>query len=122
MGMVYIGRSIYLFFSIAYKNVGSEGGKASSYVKSIFPEVLLSKKAAFESDPIAAIKSVYSSVNNRLIENPAIDTYMSGTTAVILIYLEDERKVVVANVGDSRVLLGRKTEGENSYIGVQLTT
>ncbi|KAJ3191184.1 hypothetical protein HK101_007996, partial [Irineochytrium annulatum] len=104
---------------------GSEGGKASRYVKNVFPEVLQSQRDAFVRDPVSALKNVYATVNSMLTENEQIDTYMSGTTAAILICLEDEDRVVIANVGDSRVLLGRKRSDADSgtpWIGVQLTT
>ncbi|KAJ3332085.1 hypothetical protein HDU76_001348, partial [Blyttiomyces sp. JEL0837] len=100
---------------------GSEGGKASGYVKKIFPDILRNNRDAFVKDACTTMKTVYKTVNEMLADNSAIDTYMSGTTAAVLLFLVDEGRVVVANVGDSRVLLGRK-EGPDSWVGVQLTT
>ncbi|KAJ3209920.1 hypothetical protein HDU67_005812 [Dinochytrium kinnereticum] len=103
---------------------GSDGGKASGYVKKIFPEVLRSVKNEFMRDPAEAMKSTYSTVNSMLTDNSAIDTYMSGTTAVVLILLEDEDRAVIANVGDSRILLGRIEESSKGsrWQAHQLTT
>lgn len=36
----------------------------------------------------------------------AVDTYMSGTTATTLIFIND--KIIIANVGDSRLILGKE--------------
>ncbi|KAJ3411754.1 hypothetical protein HDV05_001765 [Chytridiales sp. JEL 0842] len=102
---------------------GSEGGKASRYVKTIFPEVLHSLRSQFTRDVTSCLKEAYATVNTMLSENSAIDTYMSGTTAALLIVLEDEGRAVIANVGDSRVLLGKYSEGGGGkLVGVQITT
>ncbi|KAI9348762.1 phosphatase 2C-like domain-containing protein [Zopfochytrium polystomum] len=101
---------------------GSEGGKASTFTRQIFPEVLRRHKDEFLDDPVEALKAVFRDVNTQLAENDAIDTYMSGTTAVVLICLEADDRVVIANVGDSRVLLGRKEGDDDAWAAVQLTT
>jgi hypothetical protein len=83
-------------------------------------------KESFTRDVVGCLKQAYLTVNTMLCENSAIDTYMSGTTAALLICLEDDDRVVVANVGDSRVLLGKESSSSESekrrYSGVQLTT
>ncbi|KAJ3108137.1 hypothetical protein HDU97_002049 [Phlyctochytrium planicorne] len=103
---------------------GSDGGKASHYVKSVFPKVLRSLRKDFDRDPVEAMKTAYQTVNSMLTDNSAIDTYMSGTTAVLLVCLPEEDRVIVANVGDSRVLLGKSATGPkgNCWEAVQLTT
>ncbi|KAJ1556477.1 hypothetical protein HK405_013840 [Cladochytrium tenue] len=98
---------------------GTEGGKASSFVQRELPVALRSRRDDFLADPVGAMKAVFREVNTRLAEDDSIDTYMSGTTAVVLVCLEDAGRVVVANVGDSRVLLARKEDDD--WVAVQLT-
>ncbi|KAI8850545.1 phosphatase 2C-like domain-containing protein [Chytridium lagenaria] len=70
-------------------------------------------------DPVETMKTAYATVNSMLTENESIDTYMSGTTAVLLLVLENEDRAVVANVGDSRVLLGRVDSKSGKWQAIQ---
>ncbi|KAJ3022836.1 UNVERIFIED_CONTAM: hypothetical protein HDU68_008916 [Siphonaria sp. JEL0065] len=102
---------------------GSEGHRVSAYVKKIFPEVLAKLRSSLigrTAEATAAMKEAFVTVNTRLIENEAIDTYMSGSTAVVLLFFEEERRVLIGNVGDSRIILGRK-EGDN-IVPMQVST
>ncbi|KAI8616304.1 phosphatase 2C-like domain-containing protein, partial [Chytriomyces sp. MP71] len=55
-----------------------------------------------------------------LTENPAIDTYMSGSTAAVVIILHEDRCALIASVGDSRIILGRR-DGDD-VVAEQITT
>jgi len=46
-----------------------------------------------------------------LCDNDEIDTYISGTTAVIAIF--HDNKLIISNVGDSRVVVGLEDEKGN---------
>ncbi|KAI9333307.1 phosphatase 2C-like domain-containing protein [Obelidium mucronatum] len=102
---------------------GSEGHRVSAFVKKIFPEVLIKLRSQLigqSAEAATALKEAFEIVNTRLIENEAIDTYMSGTTAVLLLFFHDERRVLIGNVGDSRIMMGRK-EGDD-VVPMQVST
>ena len=60
----------------------------------------------FLQNPKEILTNAFSIVNTGMNEETTLDTYMSGTTATVLIALPE--KVIVANVGDSRLVLGKK--------------
>ncbi|CRH02542.1 protein phosphatase PPM5, putative [Plasmodium relictum] len=49
------------------------------------------------------------------------DSTMSGTTATIIVHLFKEKKLYIAYVGDSRAVLGKKKDGSNQLVAVELT-
>ncbi|CRG97682.1 protein phosphatase PPM5, putative [Plasmodium gallinaceum] len=49
------------------------------------------------------------------------DSTMSGTTATIIVHLFKEKKLYIAYVGDSRAVLGKKKDGSNHLVAVELT-
>jgi len=55
------------------------------------------------------VEDVFLELNSRLHSNEIIDTNFSGSTCVSLIYTPE--KVISANVGDSRAVLGRFVNG-----------
>lgn len=73
----------------------------------------------YKDDPVSALTTAFGLVNEKMNDDDSVDTYMSGTTwyelcvliqqySSIAIITDD--KLVVANVGDSRVIIGQKTE------------
>ncbi|KAJ1533783.1 hypothetical protein HK096_004775, partial [Nowakowskiella sp. JEL0078] len=72
----------YLF--AVFDGHGSEGGKVSGFAKKMLPELLLPMKDDFLRDPILTLKNLFSALNAKLNDTPSIDTYMSGTTAVVV--------------------------------------
>ena len=58
------------------------------------------------NNPQELYTQVFSEVNAGMNADSNVDTYMSGTTATTLIFVND--KIIVANVGDSRLVLGKK--------------
>ncbi|KAJ3129955.1 hypothetical protein HK098_007221 [Nowakowskiella sp. JEL0407] len=97
---------------------GSEGAKVSAFVKKTLPEILLPLKESFIREPVTTLKSVFATLNEKLNDTPAIDTYMSGTTAVLVLIIA--RKMVVCGLGDSKVVMGR--QGSLGVEPIQLTT
>jgi serine/threonine protein phosphatase PrpC len=57
-------------------------------------------------EPVTAVKRVFREVNDLLVENEDVDTYMSGTTASVVI--RRGHQLILAHLGDSRVVLGRR--------------
>ncbi|KAJ3225274.1 hypothetical protein HDU81_008046 [Chytriomyces hyalinus] len=102
---------------------GTDGAKVSAFVKKTFPRILRESKAQLtgsSKEAATALKSAFATVNELIKENQAIDAYMSGTTATLLIFFEEDRRVLVANLGDSRIIMGR-LEGDET-VPVQITT
>ncbi|KAF2072407.1 hypothetical protein CYY_006282 [Polysphondylium violaceum] len=99
-----------------YSIFDGHGGKSASdfaadNIYRIFSEYLNSNKT-----PQEAFRLAYSSINQQIAPWPFI-----GTTAASVYIQED--KVYVANVGDSRVILGKITmEGENKKVSTQRLT
>lgn len=98
--------------------LGSEGAKASNFAKINFPKVFATLENQFFADPIKAIHQAFAQINLDMEESGQVDTYLSGTTAVMLII--HERTAYIANAGDSRAVLGQKIDG--TYKGSQLST
>ncbi|RKP23417.1 phosphatase 2C-like domain-containing protein, partial [Syncephalis pseudoplumigaleata] len=88
---------------------GSEGHKAAAYVKRIFIEVLENYRQLLIVEPAAAIKRTFREINDLLVENEDVDTYMSGTTASVVIRRGNQ--LILAHLGDSRV--GREEKEAN---------
>jgi len=92
---------------------GSVGHDVSSFLKENLPKSLdseLRKASKFNSYSMnKVIKDVFLSINCRLFSDPGIETHYSGSTCVSMIYTKE--KLVCANVGDSRAVLGRCVNG-----------
>ncbi|TPX30960.1 hypothetical protein SmJEL517_g05602 [Synchytrium microbalum] len=54
-----------------------------------------------------------------LLSNMTLDAYMSGTTASVVV--ETTTRVVVAGVGDSRVVIGKRGREVGTWVGEQVT-
>lgn len=65
-----------------------------------------------------AFSNAYMSMDKELRGRPNIDCFCSGTTAVTL--LKQGGDVIIGNVGDSRAILGTKSD-DGSLLAVQLT-
>jgi serine/threonine protein phosphatase PrpC len=90
---------------------GDDGAKASQYIKKILPDFLNKYQSKFLEDPRATLNIIYDEMADMLCENEDIDTYISGTTAVIAIF--HDNKLIISNVGDSRVVVGLEDENGN---------
>lgn len=94
---------------------GMYGHDVSSYLKENLPVSLhnefKSKKKVAENrfNLNKTIEDVFLSTNSRLFNEASIDTNFSGSTCVSVICFQD--KLICANVGDSRAVLGRYVNG-----------
>lgn len=55
------------------------------------------------------ITEVFVDTNNKLLSGEIVDTTFSGSTCVSLFYTPE--KIITANVGDSRAVIGKFKEG-----------
>ena len=86
---------------------GEFGDIIAQYFKNSL-ETRLCCHPMFIVDPKVAIQEVVSATEKELLERRDVDTRMSGTTLVLAIVRG--RQLLVANVGDSRVILGSRNE------------
>lgn len=103
---------------------GQFGNEVSEYLKENLPNELnhqLKNCSATIDTPFEQIEKViqdcFVEQNNKLINYDRIDTRISGSTCLSTIYSPE--KLIIANVGDSRCLLGR-FDGQN-WIGMNLS-
>jgi len=90
---------------------GDDGAKASQYIKKILPEYLNKYKDKFLENSKATLEQIYDEMADALCESEEVDTYISGTTAVIAIF--HDNKLIISNVGDSRVVIGLEDDKGN---------
>ena len=100
---------------------GPCGHLMSDFVHTDLPKLVIGSET-IESDPIESLKASFPQTHERLKSfchdsNGEADCSTSGTTASIV--LIKNLKVYVAHVGDSRIVMAKKTE--NRYEAVQLT-
>merc|ERR1719359_1236910 len=92
---------------------GRFGHDVSNFVKTQLPKVLMVQPDLLD-DPQSALNTSFC-FTQRLIERATltghIDARRSGTTVSVVLILHKTGELVVAHVGDSRVVLGRSQEG-----------
>ncbi|KAJ3179623.1 hypothetical protein HDU87_002829 [Geranomyces variabilis] len=89
---------------------GSDGGKVALHAKLILSQHIAAVGyPAIAADPVAAMKTAFTAAHCAVVENEAIDSYMAGTTAGLALVVGDT--LVVAHVGDSRIVIGRERAG-----------
>ena len=93
---------------------GSEGHKCSEFVKTKLQKVLLSQRELLLATPLKALEAAFTSLHEQLLEESSIDSYLSGTTALVVIVVKNN--VYVASVGDCRLVIVKK-----SGLGRQIT-
>ena len=89
---------------------GYYGHEVSGFIKENLPmdlnHVLKKKKLNLLTDDLSeAIKTCFINENKNLLNNRQIDSDLSGTTCVSVIYTP--QKLIIANIGDSRCILGK---------------
>ena len=94
---------------------GYFGHEVSEYIRENLPmdlnRVLKTKKINLLKDDISQIiKQTFEMENNSLLRNKQIDSNLSGSTCVSVIYTPE--KLIIANLGDSRCVLGKKINNE----------
>jgi serine/threonine protein phosphatase PrpC len=90
---------------------GYYGQEVSEYIKENLPmdlnRILKTKKLDLLKDDLSqTIKQTFEMENNSLLRNKQIDSNLSGSTCVSVIYTPE--KLIIANLGDSRCVLGKK--------------
>ena len=95
---------------------GYYGHEVSGFIKENLPmnlnHLIKSKKLnVFTDDLSPIIKQAFISENKSLLRNKQIDSDLSGSTCISVIYTP--KKLIIANVGDSRCFLGKCIEKEN---------
>jgi len=84
---------------------GKDGHKVSQFITERLPEAIFGHPQ-YDTNPKQAISDAIAGVESRLLKQPHIDCELSGTTFVMGILRKD--KLIVANIGDSRIIAGMK--------------
>ena len=103
---------------------GAVGQEISSYLKENLPIDLnhalrKEKKDILKDDISSIITDIFKKENTKLISNEMINSMLSGSTCVSAIYTPI--KLITANVGDSRIILGRIDPFSQQWNSVDLT-
>jgi len=94
---------------------GDEGHKVSDFAKKELARHLFGDKR-LHSDPGAAMREAYKLTQQGLSSGSGGDAVYSGCTAVAA--YKDRDRLIIANVGDSRAVLGRTETGGHGRQGV----
>ena len=103
---------------------GYYGHEVSGYIKENLPmdlnHALKQKNLDLLKDDLSpTIKECFIQENQNLLNNHQIDSDLSGTTCISVIYTP--KKLIIANIGDSRCVLGKYDKKENKYISENLS-
>lgn len=104
------------FFGV-FDGHGAVGHDVSGYVASQLPYYIV-RQPTLNAQPDVALANAFVECNKDLSYEPTIDCKFSGSTATT-VYLTGT-DLITANVGDSRVVLGKKNK-DGSYKAVGLT-
>ena len=94
---------------------GYYGHEVSGYIKENLPmdlnHMIKAKKLNILKDDLSSIiKTAFILENKSLLRNKQIDSDLSGSTCISVIYTPE--KLIIANVGDSRCILGKCIESK----------
>lgn len=89
---------------------GCYGNEVSGFIKENLPtdmnqELKKQNLDAMNDDITKVIQSLFIEENKRLLHQKNIDSHLSGSTCISVIYTPE--KLLVANIGDSRCVLGK---------------
>eukprot|EP00928_Gymnodinium_smaydae_P088762 TRINITY_DN72805_c0_g1_i1.p1 TRINITY_DN72805_c0_g1~~TRINITY_DN72805_c0_g1_i1.p1 ORF type:complete len:430 (+),score=70.15 TRINITY_DN72805_c0_g1_i1:167-1456(+) len=107
------------YFVGVFDGHGEKGGYMSDFAKSTLTRSLFSRRE-LHSDPKAALEGAYRETQHQIEAKHGGDATWSGTTAVSAYQHRD--RLFVANVGDSRAVLGRcptAKSGQREQLGLQ---
>ena len=95
---------------------GYYGHEVSGYIKENLPmdlnHLIKTKKLNILKDDLSStIKTAFILENKSLLRNRQIDSDLSGSTCISTIYTP--QKLIIANIGDSRLILGKCIEKES---------
>ena len=119
----FAGNKLYYYMSVCDGH-GVEGHYVSNFIKEILPSTLsnnLQGKNILKNSEIIheIITEVFLMANEQLIENENINSAFSGSTCVSVIYTPE--RLISANIGDSRAVLGRYDKESGKYKSIDLT-
>ena len=123
----FAGNNTFLYMAVCDGH-GVEGHKVSGFIKRTLPKDLsnaLMNKEILTSDKnlkkkiYNIIGSTFIKVNEKLISNESINSIFSGTTCVSVIYTPI--KLICANIGDSRAVIGRFEKNTKKWIPINLS-
>ena len=119
----FAGHKDYIYMSVCDGH-GINGHIVSNFIKTILPvdmsENLKHRNILTETEKThEIIKETFIIANDKLVENPNIDSIFSGSTCVSIIYTPE--KLICPNIGDSRAVLARYDKNKNKYIAIELT-
>lgn len=92
---------------------GEKGKRISELAKSCIARGLFSHKE-LHSDPVCALEGAYSETQRHIERQYGSEALHSGTTAVAAYQHRD--RLIVANVGDSRAVLGRASDSSSEVL------
>ena len=103
---------------------GYYGHEVSGFIKENLPmdlnHALKKKKLNLLTDDLSeTIKKCFIEENKKLLNNNQIDSDLSGTTCISVIYTP--KKLIIANIGDSRCVLGKYDISKNIFISENLS-
>jgi len=119
----FAGHKDYIYMSVCDGH-GVNGHHVSNFIKSILPldmsENLKHRNILTETEKThEIIKETFIIANDKLVENPNIDSIFSGSTCVSVIFTPE--KLICPNIGDSRAVLARYDPNKNKYNAIDLT-
>lgn len=104
-----------LFFYISDGH-GVNGHEVSGYLRENLPyninsQFKIRNKNILSYNFNSILEDTFLDINSKLLSCEIVDTMFSGSTCVSLIYTPE--KIITANVGDSRAVIGRQVNGSN---------
>ena len=123
----FAGDSSYIYFGVCDGH-GVVGHEVSDFIKNNLPKELsksLTNKDILTDDIKSKkkifniIDDVFITVNDKLTYNDSINSLYSGTTCVSVIYTPI--KLICANIGDSRAVLGRYDKNTKKWVSINLS-
>ena len=123
----FAGNNSFLYMAVCDGH-GVEGHQVSGFIKRVLPKdlsIALMNKEILTTDKnkkkkiYNIIGSTFIRVNEKLISNESINSIFSGTTCVSLIYTPI--KLICANIGDSRAVVGRYDKRIKKWISINLS-
>ena len=98
---------------------GEQGNHVSSFAGKTLIDRLFRQKN-IEGDSAKGLNRAFKQTSDKIDKADRFDTYHSGTTAVAALKCRD--KLVVANVGDSRCVIGRRDTSSGKLKAVDMST
>lgn len=105
----FAGRDTDGFFGV-YDGHGEKGDQCSRFVSENLPSLLAAEigepDKKMQDDHYVAIENAHRKLNKLMHKSKTVDDDWSGTTSISMYLRGDVPKITVANVGDSRIIVG----------------